>query len=171
MRKAAMVVVLLLIRVIQIQKLIEILLLILLLLHLSRDIPPIQTDGLDLALLIHRSFCLPNRATMVQEPLLSMTLLRIFLSTPGVKTTPTAKSALSRLEDSIGIEGYTAVGDNWFVYSYEINGEVVYLKEYVGAGSIVGMSITYPRSMSSEGDRMVEIMEPTLEPGDISSTH
>lgn len=83
----------------------------------------------------------------------------------------TAQSALSRLEDSIGIEGYTAVGDNWFVYSYEINGEVVYLKEYVGAGSIVGMSITYPRSMSSEGDRMVEIMEPTFEPGDISSTH
>lgn len=82
-----------------------------------------------------------------------------------------AKSMLSGFQESIGAEGYTASGDDWFVYSYEMDGQVVYLKEYVGSGSMACMSITYPKSMSAEGDAMVETMEPTLEPGDISVSH
>lgn len=83
----------------------------------------------------------------------------------------TAKSALNKMKSDIGIEGYSASGDDWFVYSYEVDGTVVYVKEYVGSGSIAAMSITYPKSASAMGDEMCEIMEPTLEPGDITQAH
>lgn len=83
----------------------------------------------------------------------------------------TAKSALNKMKSDIGIEGYSASGDDWFVYSYEVDGTVVYVKEYVGSGSIAAMSITYPKSASAMGDKMCEIMEPTLEPGDITQAH
>lgn len=84
----------------------------------------------------------------------------------------TAQSRLSDLEQAVGIEGYTAHGDSWFVYSYEASdGVVVYIKEYVGSGSIVRMTITYPRSMASTGDPIVETVEPTLEPGDLTVRH
>lgn len=75
------------------------------------------------------------------------------------------------MTDSVGIEGYTASGTDWFVYSYESNGRVVYVKEYVGAGSVVNMTISYPESMSNMGDSIVETIELTLEPGDILVAH
>lgn len=85
----------------------------------------------------------------------------------------TATSRLTTLVNAVGIEGYTAHGDTWFVYSYEEPDDerIVYIKEYVGAGSINRMSISYPSSMSSTGDAIVEAMESTLEAGDIASTH
>lgn len=83
----------------------------------------------------------------------------------------TASERLKKMEDSIGIDGYTASGNTWYVYSYNTNGQVIYMKEYVGEGSIVNLIISYPESSSEFGDRLVEIMEPSFDPGDISETH
>ena len=85
----------------------------------------------------------------------------------------TATSRLTTLVNAVGIEGYTAHGNTWFVYSYEepYDGRIVYIKEYVGEGSINRMTISYPSDMSSTGDAIVEAMEPTLEEGDIASAH
>ena len=83
----------------------------------------------------------------------------------------TASERLKEMEDSIGIDGYTASGNTWYVYSYNTNGRVVYMKEYVGEGSIVNLIISYPESSSEFGDRLVEIMEPSFDPGDISESH
>lgn len=83
----------------------------------------------------------------------------------------TASERLKEMEDSIGIDGYTASGNTWYVYSYNTNGRVIYIKEYVGEGSIVNLTISYPESSSEFGDRLVEIMEPSFDPGDISEPH
>lgn len=83
----------------------------------------------------------------------------------------TASERLKKMEDSIGIDGYTASGNMWYVYSYNTNGQVIYMKEYVGEGSIVNLIISYPESSSEFGDRLVEIMEPSFDPGDISESH
>lgn len=83
----------------------------------------------------------------------------------------TASERLKKMEDSIGIDGYTASGNTWYVYSYNTNGQVIYMKEYVGEGSIVNLTISYPESSSEFGDRLVEIMEPSFDPGDISESH
>lgn len=83
----------------------------------------------------------------------------------------TASDRLKEMEDSIGIEGYTASGNTWYVYSYNTNGRVIYMKEYVGEGSIVNLTISYPESSSEFGDRLVEIMETSFDPGDISESH
>ena len=83
----------------------------------------------------------------------------------------TASERLKEMEDSIGIDGYTASGNTWYVYSYNTNGRVIYIKEYVGEGSIVNLTISYPESSSEFGDRLVEIMEPSFDPGDISESH
>lgn len=83
----------------------------------------------------------------------------------------TASERLKEMEDSIGIDGYTASGNTWYVYSYNTNGRVIYMKEYVGEGSIVNLTISYPESSSEFGDRLVEIMEPSFDPGDISESH
>lgn len=83
----------------------------------------------------------------------------------------TASDRLKEMEDSISIEGYTASGNTWYVYSYNTNGRVIYMKEYVGEGSIVNLTISYPESSSEFGDRLVEIMEPSFDPGDISESH
>lgn len=83
----------------------------------------------------------------------------------------TASERLKKMEDSIGIDGYTASGNTWYVYSYNTNGQVIYMKEYVGEGSIVNLIISYPESSSEFGDRLVEIMEPSFDPGDISESH
>lgn len=83
----------------------------------------------------------------------------------------TASERLKKMEDSIGIDGYTASGNTWYVYSYNTNGQVIYMKEYVGEGSIVNLIISYPESSSEFGDRLAEIMEPSFDPGDISESH
>lgn len=83
----------------------------------------------------------------------------------------TLDERFTSLVETVGIEGYTASGDTWYVYSYEANGRVIYTKEYVGSGSIATMSISYPRSMSSVGDALVEAVAPTFEPGDTSVAH
>lgn len=83
----------------------------------------------------------------------------------------TASERLKEMEDSIGIDGYTASGNTWYVYSYNTNGRVIYMKEYVGEGSIVNLTISYPESSSEFDNRLVEIMEPSFDPGDISESH
>lgn len=83
----------------------------------------------------------------------------------------TVSERLKEMEDSIGIDGYTASGNTWYVYSYNTNGRVIYMKEYVGEGSIVNLTISYPESSSEFGDRLVEIMEPSFDPGDIFKSH
>lgn len=78
---------------------------------------------------------------------------------------------MQAMADPTALDPYTASGDTWFVYSYESDGLVYYIKEYVGTGSINHMSICYPSSLSATGDALVEALEPTFEPGDLSTRH
>lgn len=83
----------------------------------------------------------------------------------------TAVTALAAEVDRVRINGYTATGDNWFVYSYEDAGKIVYMKQFVGEGSMATMYIEYPASMSDEGAQVVEAVMPTFAPGDLSDGH
>lgn len=75
------------------------------------------------------------------------------------------------MSDHNYIEAYTAAGVTWCVYSVEEDGMVYYYKVYVGEGSLNTALITYPASISSEGDAFIERVIETFEPGDLSVAH
>ena len=75
------------------------------------------------------------------------------------------------MSDHNYIEAYAAAGVTWCVYSVEEDGMVYYYKVYVGEGSLNTALITYPASISSEGDAFIERIIETFEPGDLSVAH
>lgn len=75
------------------------------------------------------------------------------------------------MSDHNYIEAYAAAGVTWCVYSVEEDGMVYYYKVYVGEGSLNTALITYPSSISSEGDAFIERVIETFEPGDLSVAH
>ena len=66
---------------------------------------------------------------------------------------------------------YEHKDDECYVVSYEEDGSVFYVKEYVGSGSLCGVQFEYPESESERGDKLVERLVKTFTPGDLTSVH
>jgi hypothetical protein len=66
---------------------------------------------------------------------------------------------------------YQKVGKNWYVLSGVKGSEILYLKTYVGGGSINHLYIRYPVQMKSTYDKIVDVVSRSFVPGSLSSAH
>ncbi|WP_073614918.1 hypothetical protein [Desulfopila aestuarii] len=66
---------------------------------------------------------------------------------------------------------YRKEGDNWFVLSGFKGGDILYLKTYVGKGSINHLYIQYAVNQKKEYDTIVSHLSRSFKPGDLTEFH
>lgn len=66
---------------------------------------------------------------------------------------------------------YSTTGKNWFVLSGYKSSEVVYVKTYIGQGSINHLYIQYPSRHSVEYDNVVTNISRSFKPGNLNDAH
>ena len=83
----------------------------------------------------------------------------------------TFQSELETQRESIGKMIYGVRGSNWFAISGIKENKIIYIKSYVGTGSINHLYIEYPKDQKNNYDKIVEAIEKSFRPGDLSETH
>lgn len=66
---------------------------------------------------------------------------------------------------------YKTKGGTWFVVSWTADGRSHYQKQFVGKGSMCGFIFTYPAARKSAHAPVVQRLERTFKPGDLSQPH
>jgi hypothetical protein len=83
----------------------------------------------------------------------------------------TFQSELETQRVSIGKINYGVRGNNWFAISGVKENKIIYIKSYIGIGSINHLYIEYPREQKDRYDKIVEAIEKSFRPGDLSKNH
>jgi len=63
---------------------------------------------------------------------------------------------------------YQATGRNWFVLSGTKAGKIIYVKAYVGKGSINHLYITYPAKLKTKYRKVVATISSSFKPGNLA---
>lgn len=66
---------------------------------------------------------------------------------------------------------YRANGKNWFVLSGNKGSDIIYLKTYIGKGSMNNLYIQYPSQHRNAYDEAVTRASRSFKPGDLSRAH
>lgn len=66
---------------------------------------------------------------------------------------------------------YRAKGKNWYVLSGQKGSEVIYIKGFVGVGSINTMILEYPKKDEKAYDLLVTQLSRGFRPGDLHTAH
>jgi hypothetical protein len=83
----------------------------------------------------------------------------------------TFQSELNTQWESIGKITYGVRGDNWFAISGFKGDKIIYIKSYIGTGSINHLYIEYPKDQRDRYDKIVETIEKSFKPGDLTKNH
>ena len=66
---------------------------------------------------------------------------------------------------------YHSIGDNWYVLSGYKDTHILYLKTYMGGGSINHLYIKYPAQLKAEYDEIITRVSRSFLPGRIEDAH
>ena len=83
----------------------------------------------------------------------------------------TFQSELDAQWESIGKITYGVRGDNWFAISGVKADKIIYIKSYIGTGSINHLYIEYPKDQKDKYDKIVETVSKSFMPGDLTKNH
>ena len=83
----------------------------------------------------------------------------------------TLRNAMKENVDEFDTVTYRKLGDNWFALSGYKSGDVVYIKCWVGKGSINHLHLQYPSVLQSDYDDVVKRIVKSFRSGDLSSGH
>jgi hypothetical protein len=83
----------------------------------------------------------------------------------------TFQSELETQRVSIGKINYGVRGNNWFAISGIKENKIIYIKSYIGTGSINHLYIEYPKDQKDKYDKIVEAIAKSFVPGDLSKRH
>ena len=84
----------------------------------------------------------------------------------------TAQSTLALLvRECPGKVAYKARGQSWYVISWSDGGSVVYVKGLIGKGCSNTLRVEYPKGLQKRLAPVVNRLEATFKPGDLSQAH
>lgn len=83
----------------------------------------------------------------------------------------TFQSELNSQWESIGKVTYRIRGNNWFAISGVKENKIIYIKSYIGTGSINHLYIEYPKDQKERYDKIVEAIAKSFVPGDLYKRH
>lgn len=83
----------------------------------------------------------------------------------------TFQSELNNQWESIGKITYGVKGSNWFAISGIKDDKIIYIKSYIGTGSINHLYFEYPKDQKDKYDKIVEAVSKSFRPGDLSISH
>jgi hypothetical protein len=66
---------------------------------------------------------------------------------------------------------YQKAGTDWYALSGYKGSEVLYLKTYVGKGSLNHLYISYPASLKAKYDKIVDVISKSFTPGPLDTAH
>jgi hypothetical protein len=66
---------------------------------------------------------------------------------------------------------YRAKGENWFVLSGSKGAHILYLKTFIGTGSINHLSLEYPARLKAKYDEIVAKVARSFKPGSLEVAH
>jgi hypothetical protein len=125
-------------------------------------------------------FCVEHPANFGMEPAPTNNDGRAFydgegfrLSVSGINNImdETLKSEMLSQEQNFDTISYRTSGSNWYVLSGLKGKEIVYLKTFVGKGSINHLYIRYPSGMKAEYESVVTRISRSFLPGGLVETH
>lgn len=118
--------------------------------YLSSDIPPQNGDG--------QKFFIKKGLTMTVSG--SNNVLNYSL--PQVMTSQ--KSEFDRIT-------YQRQSKNYFILSGYKQGQIIYLKTYIGSGSINSLHLIYPSQLKTKYDRLITKISQSFQPGNLEESH
>ncbi len=83
----------------------------------------------------------------------------------------TLQSELESAKNKFDAITYQTTGNNWFVLSGYQTGYIIYIKTYIGEGSINHLYIQYPMARKEEYDKIVTTISHSFKSGDIQIAH
>jgi hypothetical protein len=83
----------------------------------------------------------------------------------------TFQSELNSQWESIPKITYRIRGSNWFALSGFKEDKIIYIKSFIGTGSINHLYIEYPKDQKEKYVRIVESISKSFTPGDLSKNH
>src|ERR1035437_3222818 len=83
----------------------------------------------------------------------------------------TFQSELNSQWESIGKVTYRIRRNNWFAISGVKENKIIYIKSYIGTGSINHLYIEYPKDQKERYDKIVEAIAKSFVPGDLYKRH
>src|ERR1035437_6076028 len=83
----------------------------------------------------------------------------------------TFQSELETQRESIGKINYGVRGNNWFAISGVKENKIIFIKSYIGIGSINHLYIEYPKDHKDKFDKIVEAVAKSCISGDLSKRH
>jgi hypothetical protein len=83
----------------------------------------------------------------------------------------TFQGELQSQRESIGKITYGVRGSNWFAISGIKENKIIYIKSYVGTGSINHLYIEYPKDQKDKYDKIVEAISKSFSPGNLTQNH
>jgi hypothetical protein len=83
----------------------------------------------------------------------------------------TLKSEMLSQEQNFDSISYRTSGNNWYVLSGLKGNEIIYLKTFVGKGSINHLYISYPSRTKADYESIVNRISRSFVPGDLGNLH
>jgi hypothetical protein len=83
----------------------------------------------------------------------------------------TFQSELNSQWESIGKVTYGVRGNNWFAISGVKENKIIFIKSYIGIGSINHLYIEYPKDQKDKYDKIVEAIAKSFIRGDLYKRH
>jgi hypothetical protein len=125
-------------------------------------------------------FCVDYPTTLSLEPPPANGDGRIFFDSHGFKmtasginnlTNDTITSEMESASENIDQITYKAQGKNWFVISGYQGSKIIYIKTYVGTGSINHLWIEYPKTKNQYYSELVTRISNSFNPGNLTISH
>lgn len=86
-------------------------------------------------------------------------------------TDETVKSDMNGLLSEFDTVTYRKLGKNWFALSGYKDDSIIYIKGWVGAGSINHLYLQYPSALKTDYDNVVKQIVKSFRPGDLNNSH
>ncbi len=86
-------------------------------------------------------------------------------------TDETLKSEIEGFLDRFDTVTYRKLGNNWYALSGYKGEHIIYIKGWVGAGSINHLYLQYPSALKADYDDVVKRIVKSFRPGDLGSLH
>lgn len=94
-----------------------------------------------------------------------------FMTASGINnvTNETSQSEMQSQKKDFNVITYQTTGKNWFILSGYKDNNILYIKTYVGNGSINHLYIQYPIYLKAEYDEVVIRISRSFKPGSINT--
>ena len=125
-------------------------------------------------------FCVEYPSEFGSEPAPDNNDGRVFFDRNGFRMTAaginnvtdeTLKSEIEVFLDRFDTVTYRKLGNNWYALSGYKGEDIIYIKSWVGAGSINHLYLQYPSALKADYDYVVKRIVKSCRPGDLFSLH